>query len=101
MVIIVLGLISFGVACCWAWIKFVNWIFPKEKKKEPALIPQSNPYIEAQKRRNQNDHWYDEYISWMDHNGGGMPMDKVKTPEEKQFEKKYNDAHFKRWRPNK
>ena len=98
MVIIVLGLISFGVACCWLWIKFVNWLIPKDKNN---IEPPENPYIEAHKRRLINDAWYEDYLKWMDHNGGGMPMDKVKTPEEQQFEKKYNDAHFKRWRPNR
>ena len=98
MVVIVLGLVSFGIACIYGWIKFVNWIWPKEKKKE-APRPQLNPYIEAQRRRDQNDRWYDEYLSWMDHNGGGMPMDKVKTPEEERFDKKYKQAQQKRWRP--
>ena len=91
MILIVLGLISLAGVLIYGWIKFVYWVLPKKKKQE-APRPQPNPYIEAQRRRDQNDRWYDEYISWMDHNGGGMPMDKVKTPEEMEFEKKYKQA---------
>ena len=91
MILIVLGLISLAGVLIYGWIKFVYWVLPKKKKQE-APHPQPNPYIEAQRRRDQNDRWYDEYISWMDHNGGGMPINKVKTPEEMEFEKKYKQA---------
>lgn len=92
MIVIVIGLVCFGIALIYGWIKLVNWIWPKTMEKGNEPIAPSNPYIDAQRRRDQNDRWYDEYLSWMDHNNGGMPMNKVKTPEEIEFEKKYEGA---------
>lgn len=67
-----------GLSLCYAWVKFVFFIFklfkPKPKEK--------NPYIEAQKIINENDEKYQEYLLWMQSNGGGVPMQKLMTKEE-------------------
>lgn len=44
---------------------------------------------------------YGEYLDWLDKTGGDMPFEKWKTEEEEAFDKKYQDASFTRWRPNK
>lgn len=38
----------------------------------------------------ENDKNYDEYIEWLDENGNGVPVDKVKSPEDVKAEKKIN-----------
>lgn len=67
-------------------------IYQRIKKKYGKQKP-DNPYIKAHKLRQANDKWYEDYINWMDKNGAGMPMDKVKTPEEIRFEQEMKDTH--------
>lgn len=61
-----------------------------KKKKKPPL---ENPYIEEHKMRMFNDMMYEDYIKWMDKNGHGLPVDKIKTPEEIRFEQEMKDTH--------
>lgn len=75
------------VSCCLghAFMKLVRWLFGKQKK--PV---HTNPYIRAHKLRNENDQLYEDYLSWMDKNNKGLPIDKKKTKEELDFEKQLN-----------
>lgn len=61
-------------------------------KKKPPI---DNPYIKAHKLRQANDRWYDDYINWMNKSGAGLPIDKVKTPEEIRFEKEMKETYKK------
>ncbi|MBW2961271.1 hypothetical protein [Mesonia aestuariivivens] len=92
MIVVILGLVSFGIALIYGWVKFFNWIWPKQKKQTATPTPPSNPYIDAHKRRQQNDKYYEDYLNWMDKTGADLPMDKVKSKEEIEFEKKYKQA---------
>lgn len=56
------------------------YLFWPKKKKEK----ENNPYIEAHKLKVQNDKNYEEYIDWLDKNGGGVPFAKVETKEDKE-----------------
>lgn len=56
-------------------------------KKKPTI---SNPYIEAHKYKLRNDKMYDDYIDWLDKKGEGVPIPKIKSPEDIQAEMKIN-----------
>lgn len=92
MVIVIGGIIFFGIGLCWLWIKLIYWILPSKAKAV-------NPYIEAHITRTHNDKLYDEYLEWMDKNNEYLPFDKFKSDEEKRYDKKVEDANFKKWRP--
>ncbi|MGC6401829.1 MAG: hypothetical protein ACON4A_00100 [Flavobacteriaceae bacterium] len=72
---------------CRLWIKFVNWIFnvPNSKVDEPDL---ENPYILHHIIREMNHDNYDKYLEWMDKNNKSLPIKKVLTKEEWEFEYK-------------
>lgn len=46
-----------------------------------------NPYIIAHQEKMKNDMMYDDYIKWLDKNGHGVPIPKIKSPEDIQAEK--------------
>ena len=83
--IIIFGTVIFGVFC-WAWVKFVNWILPTKK---PTPL---NPYIDSHLMRRANDKAYAEYLEWLDKDGGGLPIEKVKTGEELKFENELKNS---------
>lgn len=94
MVLAILFFLVVGAVLIYGWLKLVNAIFsPFEKKDE------DNPYIKAHRVKMQNDKMYNEYLKWLDKNGGDIPFEKWKTREEKKFDKKIKDATFDRWRP--
>ncbi|WP_299153062.1 hypothetical protein [uncultured Christiangramia sp.] len=90
----VLGVVFFGGLLLWGFIKGVNALFRplirKAEAKAARLKGEDNPYIQAHKMRQNNDQMYEEYLNWMDRTGGGLPIDKIKTPEERRFEKQMN-----------
>ena len=65
--------------------RFINAFFSLFEKKE-------NPYVEAHKAKKKGDAVYQEYLNWLDKNGGDMPLEKLKTKEEFEFEKKLHKA---------
>ena len=71
------------------WIKFVNWLIPTPKQKQQKV--EFNPYIEQHRMKMKNDKWYEEYLEWLDKNGGDIPFEKWKTEEEKKFNEKMNN----------
>lgn len=74
----------------WGWMKLVNFIFnpiiKKLEAKKARLQKTDNPYIVYHRMRNHNDKMYDEYLDWMNKHSPGIPVDKVKSPEEQRFE---------------
>lgn len=67
--------------------KFLLSLINKSQEKNKS---NSNPYIAYHKSKMENDKNYDEYIEWLDENGNGVPVDKVKSPEDVKAEKKIN-----------
>lgn len=72
--------IVIAIVFSWAWIKFVNWILPSKK------LDLENPYIHLHLMRRANDKAYNDYLDWLDHTDGGLPIEKIKTQEEFIFE---------------
>lgn len=91
MIIILLIAIIVCFVLCYLWVKFVFAIFSPKIWNRKKLKEDSNPYIKAQKLINANHKNYDDYLIWMQNNGGGIPLDKVMTREE--FE---GDAEIKK-----
>lgn len=86
----ILFYILFGAVICGAfvvaWAKSLLWIINKiEYKKENR-----NPYVKEHENRVLNDSYYEDYLKWLDEKGGGLPIDKIKSKEEKEFLKKIN-----------
>lgn len=61
--------------------KGINYIFNFRKRN-------NNPYITYHKIKFQNDKNYSEYLDWLSKNGGDIPVEKVKTKEEIEADKK-------------
>lgn len=91
MVLIIIGSIVVGVALIYSWVKVMNLIFnpliSRLEKKNARRLKNDNPYVIAHKLKFKNDAMYDEYIQWLDENGGDLPFDKMKTQEELKVEK--------------
>lgn len=51
----------------------------------------NNPYIAYHKLRKQNDKNYERYLAWMDKNNEGLPIEKIKSEEEEEFENKMKE----------
>ena len=67
---------------------FKNIIYSFDKNKR---IESENEYVIKQKIIDENDKKYDEYLKWMQRKSNGIPMEKIKTKEEFEAEKKIND----------
>ena len=102
--VIILGILI-GAVLIYGWIKLINAVFNplirKIEKKKERITKADNPYIKSHRIKMHNDKMYGEYLDWLDKTGGDMPFEKWKTEEEEAFDKKYQDASFTRWRPNK
>lgn len=57
-----------------------------------AIKENSNPYILAQKKIDQNNRDYQNYINWMQKNSSGVPLEKIMTKEEFLAEQKIISA---------
>lgn len=51
------------------------------------LFRTNNPYIKYHKKVHENDKNYDKYLKWLRKKGGDLPLHKVKSEEEKEFDK--------------
>lgn len=80
-------IILVGAIACFLWWKLAMFLFWPKKK----TLQEVNPYIEAHKLKVKNDENYDEYIDWLDKNGGGIPFSKIQTKEDIEAEKKINN----------
>ena len=82
----ILQIILIVVWLCWLWVLLVNLVMNpmirKAKKKE------SNPYIMYHEMRSLNDQHYQDYLKWMDKHNKGLPVKKIKSEEEFEFEQK-------------
>jgi hypothetical protein len=92
MILIVLGIII-CLALCFAWVKFVYWIFSKlESKHQPAQPiekEKGNPYIAYQLFKEKNDKDYQEYLEWMNsREDAGVPIKKLQAREDREAEEK-------------
>ncbi len=92
MVFFIAILIVVSAALIYLWIKSVNVVFDplikiidRRKKRLPKT---DNPYINAHRLKIHNDALYDEYLEWLDKQGGDIPFEKWKTDEERAFERK-------------
>jgi len=94
MFLIVSIIVLLGVVLCYLWVKLVNLIFNPIirwlDRKNTRLNKTDNPYIQAHKLKFHNDFMYDEYLKWLNENGGDIPFEKWKTDEEREFDKKFN-----------
>ena len=87
MVLIITGCIVVGVCLIYLWVKAFNAVFNPLIRK---VNKNSNPYITAHKVKFKNDKDYDNYLRWLNKKGGDMPIDKLKSIQELQFEKQLN-----------
>lgn len=94
MILIVLASIVILTAVIYGWVKAINAIFNPLIKRIDAnkkeLRGDNNPYIKAHKKRTKNDLDYDEYLNWLNNNDGELPIEKIKSIEEINFEKQIN-----------
>lgn len=90
--LLIIGLIFLAVGIFY-WIKFVLYIFKilNDLIFKNTIEANTNNYIEAQKFIDINNANYEEYLFWMKKNSGGVPLNKIKTFEEIEVEKKIND----------
>lgn len=75
--IIILFSVVFGI---WAIAKFLLFVINYYKSK--------NPYIQYHKMKNQNDDDYQDYLEWLKKEGRGVPVEKMKSPEDVRAENK-------------
>lgn len=43
-----------------------------------CFFRKKNPYISTHKKKWQNEKDYEQYIKWLDNNGGDLPLPKIK-----------------------
>jgi FtsZ-interacting cell division protein ZipA len=85
--IIVYGIIIIvGLVLCYLWAKVVFALFGYFNRKR-----NSNLYIQTEKLKIKNDRDYEAYLKWMDKQGNGVPMEKLKTREEHIADNKISD----------
>ena len=103
MVVIFVLLVALvvGAVLIYGWLKLLTAIFDPLEKLKQKNSKDDNLYVVAHRQKMKNDDMYQEYLEWLDKNGGDIPLEKWKTAEERQFEKKFQDATFTRWRPGK
>ena len=94
MVFVVIFLILIGGGLIYSWVKLVNSIFiyfvKKSKNKQSKVSSIPNPYIETHLLRRRNDKDYEDYLNWLDKTGGDLPVKKVLTREEWEFQQQLN-----------
>lgn len=91
VIFMVLTGLAVCVALCYWWVRAVGSLFDwLEKKKSGTDV--NNPYIRTHLSKIKNDKKYQEYLKWLDQNGGDMPVEKLRTREEFEFEKKLQKA---------
>ena len=92
MVVLIFLAIVVGAVLIYGWIRLINRIFnpaiKKMERKRARLLKNDNPYIVAHRFKMQHDDMYQEYLQWLDKNGGDIPFEKWKTEEEQNFEQK-------------
>ncbi|WP_417867955.1 hypothetical protein [Xanthomarina gelatinilytica] len=86
MALMIIFLVAVGSVLIYGFIKMVNAILnPAIKRldqKKKRILQTDNPYIVAHRMKFSNDKMYDEYLDWLDKNGGDLPFEKWKSEEE-------------------
>lgn len=59
-----------------------------DKKPIDQPVKEYNAYIAYHKLKNKNDKDYQEYLKWLQSNGGGVPVEKTISAEDKKAETK-------------
>jgi len=87
LVILLFIAFSFLVSRVWLWL--VNAVFNpliKRANKKENKPDVENPYIAEHLAMRYNDKSHEEYLEWLDRDGGGLPIKKILTQEEWGFE---------------
>lgn len=96
MVLLVIFTIVVASVLIYGFVKMVNAIFnpaiERLDKKKNRILQTDNPYIAAHRMKLSYDKMYDEYLDWLDKNGGDLPFEKWKTDEELQADAKINKS---------
>ena len=85
---LVCGILIYG----WVWL--VNRLLNPLIKKSEGEDTSQNPYIQAHLQRRRNDKDYEQYLQWLDTNGGDLPIDKILTKEEWEFKQQLENSGF-------
>lgn len=72
----------FGI---WAAAKFLLFVISYSERNSK---PSKNPYIEYHELKNKNDDDYQDYLEWLKKEGRGVPVEKMKSPEDVRAENK-------------
>ncbi len=90
MVFLIICAVVIAVAILYGFIKAVNAVFNPlirwTERKRDRLQLKDNPYVQAHMERRWNDKMYDEYLDWLDQTNGSLPIEKLKSKEEIEFE---------------
>lgn len=63
--------------------RFLLWLMNRIEGKVKASIDISkNPYINYHKMKDKNESDYEAYLEWLEKNGSGAPVEKIKSPED-------------------
>lgn len=81
----VLVYIAVATLCIWLFAKVSLWLLGRAEKKIDAS---KNPYIQYHKLKDRNDAHYEAYLEWLEKNGSGAPVEKMKSPEDARAENK-------------
>lgn len=91
-------LVLVGAALIYGWVKLINAIFNpiinRLENKKRRLNKADNPYIQMHRLKFENDAMYEEYIEWLDKNGGDIPFEKWKTSLDRKADRDIN-KHLK------
>lgn len=69
--------------------RFALWVMNGIEGKVKASIDISkNPYISYHKMKDRNENDYEAYLEWLEKNGSGAPIEKMKSPEDVRAESK-------------
>jgi hypothetical protein len=86
-------IVLIALAIAYLWVKFIfafcKMIFNLSRKKE--IQENENLYIQAQKVIEKNNKDYYDYLNWMQKNGSTPPIEKIKTPQEIEADKKIKE----------
>lgn len=96
MALVVILLLILGAVLIYGFIKLVNAVFnpviKRLDRKKQRILQTDNPYIVAHRVKMANDKMYDEYLQWLDKNGGDIPFEKWKIEEEERAEASINKS---------
>jgi|GEM_PF-2783469 len=96
MALVIILLVIVGAVLIYGFIKMVNALFnPTIKRleaKKQRILKTDNPYIVSHRNKIHNDRMYDEYLEWLDRNGGDLPFEKWKSQEELIADHKINKS---------